>query len=56
VFTDLSGAFDTATRQGGFVVAGFSSDPVADNSAMAQVFGAMEFRDWAKQQKAVVAV
>jgi dienelactone hydrolase len=53
VLTDLTGAFEAATKQRGLVVVCFSSDPVTDNSAVAQVFGANEIRDWTKQEKVV---
>ena len=43
---DIPAALDAAMQQGGRVLVCFSSDPVADDSAVAQLLAAREIRDW----------
>jgi poly(3-hydroxybutyrate) depolymerase len=56
VLADLSTALGAAAKQGGLVLVCFSSDPVADDSVAAQVFGAPEVREWANTRKLTLAI
>src|SRR6476661_3075220 len=53
---DIPAALDAAMQQGGRVLVCFSSDPVADDSAVAQLLAAREIRDWANDQKVTLTL
>jgi poly(3-hydroxybutyrate) depolymerase len=55
VSTDLPAALAAAANRGGVLVC-FSCEPLGNGSIVAQVYGAKRFRDWASENKLVLAL